>query len=120
MSRALFVPLLLAALPLDVLQERRLVVAVEVNLVVHAVGGVARLAACSTMSGSPAIAQSVGIQSLWLINSLLTVPGLIVPRPADQARHAEGALPVGVLLASGTRSWRRPASEFMCGPLSLE
>ena len=46
------------------------------------------------------MAQSVGIQSLWLISSLVTVPGLIDARPAHQARHAERAFPVGVLLGA--------------------
>ena len=55
------------------------------------------------MSGSPAIEQSVGIQSLWLISSLLTVPGLILSGPANQTGHAEGAFPVGILLAAEPR-----------------
>ena len=43
------------------------------------------------MSGSPAIAQSVGIQSLWLISSLVTVPGLIVP--GQRTRHGTRKAP---------------------------
>ena len=71
-------------------QELRLVVAVEVHLVVDAVGGVALLH-LPTMSGSPAIEQSVGIQSLWLISSLVTVPGLICP--GQRTRHGTRKAP---------------------------
>ena len=55
-----------------------LVVAVEVHLVVDAVGRVASLQLADDV-GSPASAQSVGTQSLWLISSLVIVPGLMTP-----------------------------------------
>ena len=55
------------------------------------------------MSGSPAIDMSVGIQSLWLISSLVTVPGLMTPGQRTEHGHAECAFPVGVLLRAEGR-----------------
>ena len=46
--------------------------------------------------------------------SLSTVPGLITPGPADDARHAIGAFPVaGLFVAEGRRCRRRARTEFL-------
>ena len=45
----------------------------------------------------------MGIQSLWLISSLVTVPGLILPGQRTRHGHAEGAFPVRVLFAAEGR-----------------
>ena len=71
------------------------------------------------MSGSPAIAQSVGIQSLWLISSLVTVPGLIVP--GQRTRHGTRKAPSQLVFFSERNQVMAPSGQvFMCGPLSLE
>ena len=71
----------------------------------------------STMFGSPPIAASVGSQSLWLISSLVTVPGAMWPgqRTSIGTRKAPSQLVFfsernGVIAPSG--------QVFMCGPLS--
>ena len=53
----------------------------------------------STRSGSPAAAAKVGMKSSCAQMSLTIVPGCDHAGPADQAGNAEGALPVGRLLA---------------------
>ena len=71
------------------------------------------------MSGSPAIAMSVGTQSLWLINSLVTVPGFTVPgqRTSIGTRNA----PSQFVFFSDRNGVIAPSGHvFMCGPLSLE
>ena len=70
------------------------------------------------MSGSPAIAQSVGIQSLWLISSLVTVPGLITP--GQRTRHGTRKAPSQLVFFSERNQVMAPSGQvFMCGPLSL-
>ena len=70
------------------------------------------------MSGSPAIAQSVGIQSLWLISSLVTVPGLITP--GQRTRQGTRKAPSQLVFFSERNSVIAPSGQvFMCGPLSL-
>ena len=70
------------------------------------------------MSGSPAIAQSVGIQSLWLISSLVTVPGLITP--GQRTRHGTRKAPSQLVFFSERKWVIAPSGQvFMCGPLSL-
>ena len=66
-----------------------------------------------------AAARKVGSQSRWLMISLETVPGLILPGQRSMAgtRKAPSqlesfSLRKGVMAASG--------QEFMCGPLSVE
>ena len=71
------------------------------------------------MSGSPAIAHSVGIQSLWLISSLVTVPGLITP--GQRTRHGTRKAPSQLVFFSERNQVMAPSGQvFMCGPLSLE
>jgi len=65
------------------------------------------------------MAQSVGIQSLWLIISLLTVPGLM----ADGQRTRQGTrkAPSQFVFFSERNQVIAPSGQvFMCGPLSLE
>ena len=70
------------------------------------------------MSGSPAIAQSVGIQSLWLMSSLVTVPGLITP--GQRTRHGTRKAPSQLVFFSERNRVIAPSGQvFMCGPLSL-
>ena len=70
------------------------------------------------MSGSPAIAQSVGIQSLWLISSLVTVPGLITP--GQRTRQGTRKAPSQLVFFSERNQVMAPSGQvFMCGPLSL-
>jgi hypothetical protein len=55
------------------------------------------------ISASPAIAQNVGSQS-WVLDDLVRDdPGRDFAGPSDEKRDAEGALPVGVLLAAERR-----------------
>ena len=91
------------------LERRHQVVAVEMDLV-----GACRRWSCpsassSLMSGSPAAASSVGSMSSWAPMSLMTVPGLIDARPADQRRHAVAAFPVACSSRRGTSSCRHRA-----------
>ena len=70
------------------------------------------------MSGSPAMAQSVGIQSLWLISSLVTVPGLITP--GQRTRQGTRKAPSQLVFFSQRNQVMAPSGQvFMCGPLSL-
>ena len=70
------------------------------------------------MSGSPAMAQSVGIQSLWLISSLVTVPGLMTP--GQRTRHGTRKAPSQLVFFSERNGVIAPSGQvFMCGPLSL-
>ena len=71
------------------------------------------------MSGSPAMAQSVGSQSLWLISSLVTVPGLITP--GQRTRQGTRKAPSQLVFFSLRNQVMAPSGhEFMWGPLSLE
>jgi len=76
--RALFTPLLFARGAAHRAQKGDWFVAVQMHFVVLAVGRVP-LFSLLMRSGSPAIAASVGIQSLWLISCC--------HRPADHARQ---------------------------------
>ena len=72
-----------------------------------------------TMSGSPATAQSVGIQSLWLISWLVTVPGLITP--GQRTRQGTRKAPSQLVFFSLRNQVMAPSGQvFMWGPLSLE
>ena len=64
-------------------------------------------------------AQSVGIQSLWLISSLVTVPGLMTPgqRTMQGTRNAPSQL---VFFSERNQVMAPSGQEFMWGPLSLE
>ena len=65
------------------------------------------------------MAQSVGIQSLWLISSLVTVPGLIAP--GQRTRHGTRKAPSQLVFFSERNQVMAPSGQvFMCGPLSLE
>ena len=85
--------------PADVAQELRLVVAVEVDLVVNTVCGVAglelvddvRLARDGAQCGYPVVVAHDLVADRARLDR---------GRPADDARDAEGALPVGVLLGA--------------------
>ena len=99
-------------------EELRLVVAVEMNLVVRAVGRRSPLRHLPTMSGSPAMAQSVGIQSLWLMSSLVTVPGLMWP--GQRTRQGTRNAPSQLVFFSERNGVIAPSGQvFMCGPLSV-
>ena len=70
------------------------------------------------MSGSPAIAANVGIQSLWLMSSLVTVPGLITP--GQRTRQGTRKAPSQLVFFSERKCVIAPSGQvFMCGPLSL-
>ena len=70
------------------------------------------------MSGSPAKAANVGIQSLWAISSLVMVPGLICP--GQRATHGTRKAPSQLVFFSERKGVIAPSGqEFMCGPLSV-
>ena len=70
------------------------------------------------MSGSPAMEASVGTQSLWLISSLVTVPGLITP--GQRTRQGTRNAPSQLVFFSERNQVMAPSGQvFMWGPLSL-
>ena len=70
------------------------------------------------MSGSPAIAQSVGTQSLWLISSLVTVPGAMTP--GQRTKQGTRKAPSQLVFFSERNQVMAPSGQvFMCGPLSV-
>ena len=83
-------------------EELALVVAVEVDLVGVAVGLVALLALADDvrLAGDGAERGNPVVVAHELVGDRA---GLDVARPADEARHAEGAFPVGVLLRAERR-----------------
>src|SRR6476620_789846 len=68
------------------------------------------------MSGSPAMAQKVGTQSLWLISSLVTVPGRIAP--GQRTRQGTRKAPSQLVFFSERNQVMAPSGHvFMCGPV---